>query len=283
MGMKSETLLFLHIPKAAGTTLSRVIERHIPARAHYRLGANAQAAVQRYNEMPAADRARYQLISGHFPYGVHEQVPGAHAYFTLLREPVDRTASFYYFLLQHPRHPLHRAMSPAQRGALAEYARTTRDTVMDNGQTRLLAGDWGTVPFGACTPAMLQQAKRNLATMDVVGLTERFDATLLLLGQRFGWTQLGYRRANRNRVRPPRVALSPAERLALLALNELDVQLYAYAAERFQQAWEKAGLQDVDFEQHYPPPSRLHDWWFRLKARPPSHWGNKVARRLLRR
>jgi hypothetical protein len=98
----NKTLLFLHIPKAAGTTLSRIAERHVPAGRQYLLGPRSQEAVQRFNEWPAARRARYRLISGHFPYGMHEQVPGPSRYMTMLREPIVRVLSFHAFVRNDP-------------------------------------------------------------------------------------------------------------------------------------------------------------------------------------
>jgi hypothetical protein len=272
MPERHETLLFLHIPKAAGTTLGRIVERHVPASRQYRLGANAQKAIETFNDWPAERRARYRLISGHFPYGVHEQVPGPHAYFTMLREPLDRVASFHAFVLRDPGHYLTQAMPPEQRASLARFARETQATTVDNGQTRLLAGDWGHVPFGGCTPDMLERAKANLRRMAVVGLTERFDESLLLLGQRFGWRHLGYRRQNETQGRERGKPMDEETREALAALNVYDLTLYAYAQGLFEEAWQTSGLRADEFAERHPPPSPLQEKLWRLKSRTPHEW-----------
>lgn len=274
--MEALTYLFLHVPKAAGTTLSQVVERHVPARAQYRLGANAQAAIEAFNHLSPSEKSRFRLLSGHFPFGVHEQIPGPCAYFTMLREPVDRVASFYHFILRDPLHPLHQAMTPAQKASLEVYARTARDTVMDNGQTRQLAGDWGHVPFGECSEAMLEQAKANLDQMRVVGLTERFDASLMLLGHTFGWHHLGYRRANTTQGRPPKSALDDATREALIARNTYDLALYAYAEKKFEAQWHAAGLRETEFSRLHPPPGPCANLLWKLRSRTPKEWLKKA-------
>ncbi|MEO5579030.1 MAG: hypothetical protein ABIR58_00110 [Gemmatimonadaceae bacterium] len=58
---------------------------------------------------------------------------------------------------------------------------------VDNDQTRRIAGE--EPPLGRCTSAMFELAKQNLRRhFRVVGVTDRFDETLLLMKQAFGWT-----------------------------------------------------------------------------------------------
>jgi hypothetical protein len=85
------------------------------------------------------------------------------------------------------------------------------------------------VPFGECTPAMLDRARAHLHQIDLVGLTERFAASLLLFGRALEWRHLGFRPLNRslNRSHPDR--LDASARDALIALNRFDLELYAEA------------------------------------------------------
>jgi hypothetical protein len=275
------TLLFLHIPKAAGTTLARIAERHIPPRKQYRLGANAQAAIERFNRMDEKERKRFRYIAGHFPYGVHEQVPGPSAYLTMLRDPVERVISFYHFIRSNPRHPWHEILPDS----LSDFAENCHIPVFDNGQTRLLAGDWGRIPFGECNQALLETAKRNLDAMDVVGLSEAFPPSVLLAARRFGWKRLGYLSENRNLDRP-REAPNPETRKLLSEWNHLDLKLYAYAKARFEQ--DVAALGDSftreieEFEQHHPPPGSLRQFMDKVGSRTPWQWATALGDRLTR-
>jgi hypothetical protein len=80
---------------------------------------------------------------------------------------------------------------------------------------------------------MLEQAKRNLATFAAVGISERFDETLILLKQLFGWSNTFYVKANVGRNRAARQEFSKDTLAALERYNELDQQLYEYATKLF--------------------------------------------------
>lgn len=41
--------------------------------------------------------------------------------------------------------------------------------------------------YGQCSPEMLESAKKNLQDFAAVGLTERYNETLILLKRAFNW------------------------------------------------------------------------------------------------
>jgi len=278
-----ETLLFLHIPKAAGTTLARIAERQIPASRQYRLGGNAQAAIEHFNQLPEAKRARYRYIAGHFPYGVHEQVPGPAVYLTFLRDPLERTASFYRFVRKQPDHPITQAMTPSQRESLPEFLKSCREPVFDNGQTRQLAGDWGHLPFGECDEQLLERAIQNLERIEVVGLAEQFIPSLLLAAERFGWNRIGFHSLNRT-PGPPEELECPETRQALREVNAFDLQLYDIAKERFQRDCAALGeaFQEkvARFALDHPPPPLWRERLDRLRTRSATDILHAVQRKL---
>jgi hypothetical protein len=279
----SETVLFLHIPKAAGTTLDRIAERHYPASQRYRLGAHAQAGIEAFNNLTSAERSRFRYLAGHFPFGVHEQVPGDWAYLTFLREPLDRVASFYYFVRNDPGHYLTQAMMPRHKTSLRAFLEESRVPMLDNGQTRQLAGDWGEIPFGECDESLLEKAKSNLDRIAVVGLSEFFIPSLLLAADRFGWTRLGYHAQNQTRNRPPKETLDDPTRETLQKLNTLDQELYAYAKQRFEQDCQKEGddfnQRASTFSTDHPSPSALQHTLDRIRSRTPKQWIQHVLRK----
>ncbi len=147
-------------------------------------------AVAYFASLPEAERARLRLIMGHMTFGLHEALPRPSTYVTLLREPLALIVSQYHHVRRHEGHILHEAAQ--EYPDLASYVRSGISLEMDNSQTRAFAGD-STTPFGGCTQAMLDRAKANLAdAFSVVGLTERFDESLVLMERAFGWTKLRY-------------------------------------------------------------------------------------------
>ena len=115
----------------------------------------------------------------------------------MLREPVARVASLYTYILGHPKHALH-ADLVRSKTPLEDFLRI--DPSVDNHQTRMVSGRGGgeltsrsAEPLG---PEALEEAKRNLDRFLVVGLTERFDETFILIRRALGWKLPYYLTAN---------------------------------------------------------------------------------------
>jgi hypothetical protein len=234
------TIIFLHIGKTAGSTMRQVLRRQFspaqvmvvrsPIRNPRRL--RREDTLEHFAGLPEAERLRPRLILGHTIFGLHELVPRPCTYITLLRDPVALVVSQYHYVRRTPGHWLY---DTAQRMSLEEYIRSGVSLEMDNSQTRALSGDVST-EYGRCTPEMLATATRNIGEhFTLVGMTERFDETLVLLGGAFGWSRLAYVRAN---VAPGRHRRDvPAETKRLIeAQNELDMNLYAFNVHRFDRA-----------------------------------------------
>lgn len=116
---------------------------------------------------------------------------------------------------------------------------------VDNGQTRRISG----LPpqVGGCSRAMLKQAKENLRKdFAVVGLTERFEETLLLLNRAFSWSRdVFYYPKNTNPGRTKINELPQRTTDAILERNEFDHDLYQFACELMDSAVSSCG---ADFQ-----------------------------------
>jgi hypothetical protein len=230
--MHNETVIFLHIPRTAGTTLHRIIDRQYRQEECHWIDRH-NVGIEEFKNLPPARRAEIRMLRGHMPFGLHKYIPGPSTYFTLLRDPVERVVSYYYFVRRDPQHYLH-DYALVQGMTLKRYIESQVSLATDNCQTRIISGVWDTLPHDECTEATLASAKRNLAEhFTVVGLTERFDETLMLLKQRFAWQNVFYQRQNVTWGRPGQESL-PAETLAVVReRNQLDLRLYTYAEALF--------------------------------------------------
>ena len=230
--MAEETVIFVHVPRTAGTTLHWIIDRQYSRGSDYWL-RRGSPELEDLKRMSAARRAEIRMLRGHFPFGVHEHIPGPATYFTVLREPIERVVSFYYYVRRRRQHPDHEAIL-ADGITLQQYVESRVTLETNNFTTRQVSGNWRSGPGPPCTEETLALAKRILAErFAVVGLTERFDETVLLLKRRFGWRNVFYQRHNVTSARPAPASL-PAEALAVLREhNQLDLDLYAFAQELF--------------------------------------------------
>jgi hypothetical protein len=223
------TVIFVHIPKAAGRTLEAVLERQYPLSARYDVygwGDDINKAVTTLEEMSDEAKRRVKLIKGHYQFGLHQYMPQACCYITMMRDPIDRVISHYAYVRNNPDHPF-RAVIEAQRMTLKDYVTSGLSTELNNGQTRLLSGMEQRDAFGQCGADLLTVAQENLARhFAVVGLVERFDQSLALMAAQFEWRWIYYTIRNVSRNRPVRAQLDADTRGAIEQLNELDLALY---------------------------------------------------------
>lgn len=222
-------IIFLHLPKTAGTTLARIIERQYEPQTILHL-YESNFGVE-LTAVPATRMDLLRVVMGHFYFGVHTFVPSSSTYLTMLRDPVDRVVSHYHFVRHQPSHYLYEA---ASRMSLAEYVQFCNRQEPNNDQVRLLAGNVNRPNFGTCTDDMLAAAKKNLASrFSVVGLTEEFDASVLLMKRTFGWRNPFYGSENIGAVRSRKKNIPPETLRLIKAYNTLDFELYRYARELF--------------------------------------------------
>jgi Sulfotransferase family len=228
-GTRAPVLIFLHLPKTAGSTVVRLLEREYGSDAVLSLYDSTFG--DEFSELAADRAARTRAIAGHFYFGVHEHVPGPCRYFTFLREPIERIVSHYHFVRRQPKHYLYEAATSMSIGGYVEFCGAAEP---NNDQTRLLAGRETASLDGACSPEMLPVAERNLDRHCVVGLTDEFDRSLLLLAHAFGWRRPYYVKQNVSGRDRRREELDDETRGAIVARNSLDIELYRYGRELFE-------------------------------------------------
>ncbi|HVI81399.1 MAG TPA: sulfotransferase family 2 domain-containing protein [Chthoniobacterales bacterium] len=236
--MKSggETVIFLHVPKTAGTTLHHILERCYPRNQICSFkDPNYRSELENFQKLSTETREAYRLIKGHLSFGFHRHLPGRSTYITFLREPVARALSFYHYARSHPEHYLYPLLGDDHvdlKILLRQRTPTTHE--LFNLQTSMVAGDEWDDPERPADRAALERAKQNLRShFDVVGLTEEFDTSLRLLRRRFGWKVRFYTRKNVTRRKDQIDNLDPETHSLLREANALDIELYQFARELF--------------------------------------------------
>ena len=234
-------IAFLHIPKTAGTTLNSILSREYAPDESYEIMMRGMAwilprptiiprpliSLSKVLRLRTAVRSRHKprLVRGHFDLSIARHLPAGTRFFTLLRDPVERAISHYY---HYRRRTIERLHPLAMRSTLKEWVSGCGIVEMDNGQTRRLAGEMN-LACGRVTPAMLERAMSRLAKFAVVGITERFDESLVLLRRAFGWKSRPVAAQNVGENRPQRIDVSDEALETIERCNRFDLELYRFA------------------------------------------------------
>ncbi|MGH8095344.1 MAG: sulfotransferase family 2 domain-containing protein [Chthoniobacterales bacterium] len=225
--MEQQALIFLHIPKTAGTTLNRIIEwQYNPLSIFTMDPYRIRATPERLGKLSDERRRGLRMVRGHFYYGLHELLPQGATYMTMLREPVARFFSSYYFLQRRPLHPMHRKVT-SERIGVEDFIRLTPHR--QNLQCSLIAGIKST---GKCEESTLELAKQHLAeSFSVVGICERFEESLILMAQTYNWDVPFYENRKVSKTRP---IVQPGAVEMIKEHNQLDLELYRFGKEIFE-------------------------------------------------
>lgn len=286
-GTAARPLAFVHVPKAAGSTLHAILARRYPAERTLIFDLQRPDAGRMIAGLTAEQKERVQCLRGHMPYGIHRLIGRDAAYVTVLRDPVRRIVSKYRNLVRRPRRALELGLPPDRLRTLEDFLDLQVERNAMDFQTRLIAGrldlDAPLAPYREPVPAeALKTALDNLERDFVVaGSVERFDETVILMKQAFGWGPVSYARRNVD----PRRAADPGreipEALAgrIRELNSLDVQLVAEVARRLEARIATAG---EDFQADLARLRRTGRILYALQQ-VPRKLGAKRARDLVRR
>jgi hypothetical protein len=196
------------------------------------------------------------LYCGHYAFGLHAWFDRPTYYASVLREPVSRLVSLYYYcqpmishyttLLQKVNGNVAKLVSlpktsdfyfdfvPCMQGVMnAETFFGCPSPELDNGMVRRFSG-YGLKPT-PCPAHALDVAKRNIETyFSVIGLLDRYAETLELFAKVFGLPSLVQNHVNANpKSKAENEPLAPEIIERIRSMNPLDIALYDWVEKRF--------------------------------------------------
>ncbi len=172
----ARTLIHLHIPKSAGSSLSRLLVGDTKQNERITLGDNS---LQRLREFPPARLRSLKLVFGHLTHGIGKRLPLPCHYISVLRQPGPRILSFYRYIERTDHHPLYKTVNGQKMsfGAFLDFTAANPQFRMevDNGQIRRLGGNMKITSLGQ-ERGLLRRALHNIfAPNFTYGLTDHFD------------------------------------------------------------------------------------------------------------
>ena len=250
--MAERPLIFLHIPKTAGTSFLDVLKRVYPTDGVYEIYGEISDRIEKLQALPELERRKINCLSGHYKFGLHEDLPGSATYVTFLRDPVERVISHYYYVRRFPGHRLNSAIT---EDGVSLRGYVDLDPELSNGQVRMIADGEDDTP----QDELLEQALQNLQNrFPVIGITERFDTSVTVMSHCFDWPSASvyYWKRNVSSSRPSVQEIDPDVRQYIESKNQVDRALYERASEWLDEHVEKMG---ADF--------RLQLWRMRVISR----------------
>ena len=95
-------ILFLHIPKTAGTTVHQILNNEYRGLPSFSISHPDQISI--FEKLSKEERWKIKVLKGHFVFGADAYYSEPTTYFTFLREPIKRSiSSFNYLKSNHPR------------------------------------------------------------------------------------------------------------------------------------------------------------------------------------
>jgi hypothetical protein len=245
------TLLFLHIPKTGGATITGVLSTRFAE----------EDCLPLYLGPPPelSDLDRFRYVTGHFTASFIRRFRRPPYVVTFLREPIERSLSSYSYL-QGLTPEYVRSLALLERGEdaqdrllrcvvltralpIEEIIRTEpklANEFFGNRQARVLGG---TDSRGG--GESLNRALEGLERCDFVGLSDRLDESVSWLMRRLGWRDLSpLPRTNVTSERVHREQLSPEALATLREFTAIDDQLYRHAIADYERRiadWGSAG------------------------------------------
>jgi hypothetical protein len=239
--------LFVHVMKTAGTSFRLMLEEQFdqeiyPTRDELKQLRNgwyllADELLARIRD-GRIDLEHRRIICGHYAVNLRDHLPGHWRTVVFLREPVARSLSMIAHGRRHG-NLYERRLAPAshwlkKQGFLANQ--------IENYQTKVLAmqGTGNVNRAGKVDREMFARARRNLDSIDLVGLTEQFPESVALFDALSGM-RFADRIVHANRA-PGRTGAADERTVeAIRRLVPYDLELYELAREKLRDRLRTAG------------------------------------------
>ena len=226
MNIRKDLFIHLHIPKTGGTTLRDIIQRQYRAEKILMI-PKLKESENIIKEISASNINQLKLIQGHLKYGIHNHFHRRAKYFAIIRDPINRVLSTYYYVLSQKNNPQNLSTSNNQM-TIYDFVQSGVNPFLINGQTQLISGKTGDIDNPIIeSEELFSLAKENIENDFLfLGITEMFDETILILKNMLGWHMPYYSIANRTKKKPNYDAVNPTIISFIKEHNQLDIKLY---------------------------------------------------------
>ncbi len=242
-----QRLRFLHIPKTAGSTFSRIII-HQYNRKLFSFTDDIDSDINRFQMLSEDDKNNIVLFIGHAPIVTSLKEADDAMIITILRDPIKRVKSFCRHVASGES-PYLREAFPPESFSLDRFLESGNEELF-NLQTRMLinnkwASDLLLLKSMSASEAKDAALENLFNKVSYFGLQEYFDESLTLFWSSLNWPKMPSYAPLRQSVLNMEFKRHHLERIE--ELNAIDIEVYKAAKERFlkiinSEAFDKAKL-----------------------------------------
>lgn len=233
-----EKLRFLHIPKTAGSTFSRILRNQYRRKRRFVFSGDNVSDIKNFRELSKDEQKSIALFTGHAPILTGLPEADEILIITMLRDPVSRVKSFCQHVSEGKSPHLLKSFPP-ESFSLDEFLYSDNDEI-SNLQARMLIDHerHRAEPLLRTDDPedMKEQALQNLFhKISCYGIQEYFDESLILFASSLGWSMPFYEYRNRKDMKRL-LKFEDRHIKRIMELNSIDIDVYNAARSRFVKA-----------------------------------------------
>jgi hypothetical protein len=224
---KPQKVLFDHLPKCGGTTVWKYLTSHYRHRKIYPITTgDPQYSVEAFKLLPEVTRHSYDLVLGHLDNEMVDYVHPDSITLTILRDPVERIISHYYYVRREVNNYLHDIVT-RNNMTLEEYVTSGISGELRNWYVSHFLG----MPFSEAESrpewSVAEAYTFVKERYQVIGFLDDLETAMNNLGSKAGYRNR-YENTYLNKAsnRPGKDEIEPTVLEAIRQVNYLDVELY---------------------------------------------------------
>lgn len=221
--MKNDVrVLFVHIPKTAGISVYNALADAIGRDHSIRFATNSNVDRENYLKMTENEIRKLRLLSGHFPLPFFLKKPiSDFKLISVLRNPIDRELSAYFYVKTQPKHPLNTKWFKTLD--LYRY--------LDHREQQ---GNINPQCMHICGERLFEKAKLTIEKeYFLVAPLDYIDPFINVLENKFQFPIRTPKHVNKTAFRLTASEVHPDIRKRFELLTEDDLKLYTYVKEKF--------------------------------------------------
>ena len=227
-----ELFYFIHVPKTAGTTFRFLLEKEfnssetLPSQKDIVANGGRYPNLLNIKKLLDKKANKVRFFTGHYPFIMHNIFKTNVNKLIFLRNPTDRVISNIFHMKNND--PRLKDLDPEEifeKGFFHFSNLQTRQLVDNNFDYNMLFFSRNKIPGN-----LFIKAKLNLDKCDFVGITEYFEASILLANKMFDLNLNPNRKEN---VTRKKYEISSVLLDRINKLNRMDQKLYKLATQKF--------------------------------------------------